>query len=643
MSADSHRFVVHAAEQGSAVMLELARWLVAALADAGRVAAVRTGGVPRAGAGVVNLVVAPHEYFELALSDPADRAAGAAVSIPVCTEQPGTPGFEVQQPYVALGPLALALHRSTVRELELRGVPALHLPFGRQAGLERHPYDEDTDRPFDVVFLGTLDIRRESVLASMAPHLQSLRCRLLLFEQGAPLRDHTPGAVLGAARADLLARTKVLVHIHRADQPSFDTVRAVEAVAAGAVVLTEPSLDLDPFRAVDHVVTAPAELLGVTAAALVADPAWRSSVRTAALEHLMAGEGLAATLGRLVPPMVEAAERVSAGRSGLSPGSSLPVGSFLPVGSSLPVIGPAAVPEAPSAAVPPEDGLLTRVLLAQTELRRRVDRLECLVRTGAPELDEVVSSPGFDAVVPDVSVVIPCFDYGRFVIETIESVLASQGVLAEVIVVDDHSRDDSAAVVRSWLAQNPWAPLRLVARQANGGLSEARNTGFEHARAPYVFPLDADDLLYPHCLARLLDALRSTDAAAAYGMLEVFGARRALQSVLHWDVGRLVRGPYIAAPALFRKEVWHLTGGYSSDGVLQLGWEDYDMWLNLAAHGLRAEFVPEIVGRYRNHGDSMVNTTNTVAPSLRAFLRRRHPNLPWPGQPAGPNSGTVGT
>lgn len=624
MSPDGRRICVHVASQGNVFMREIAEWLVAAFVDAGRPAELRTGGVPQASPSVVNLVVAPHEYFSLELTDPAARIAGARASIPVCTEQPGTPWFEIQLASVAHSPLVLDINRLGVAELSRRGVAARHLPLGYHGSFDRWHGDGDRVRPIDVLFLGSLTPRREAALAAMAPYLQSLRCRFVLFEPTRPTRAGDPGFFTGAAKHDLLASAKVLLNIHRNDVPYFESVRVLEAVANGAVVLSEPSLELAPLRAVDHVVTAPLEQLGATCRALVADDSWLRSVRHDAYDHLRHHHGLLDNVRALLETLDAAAPDQLRGAA-----SPVRIVADRPVADARPASPPAPPAAAPA---PVSDGLFKKVLLSQMQLRRRLDEIECLVRHGATRHDEITTTSSFDAVIPDVSVVIPCYNYGRYVIEAIDSAASSHSVVPEIIVIDDHSDDGSSEVVRRYAATHDWVPLKLVTRHANAGLAAARNLGFELSRSPFVFPLDADNAIYPHCLSRLVEAVLSSGAAAAYGMLEVFNDRRGLLSAIDWNVARLVAGPYIDAAALIRKEAWAAVGGYSAAAPELYGWEDYDLWLNLANHGMRAAFVPEMLVRYRSHGSSMIHTTNIETASVVATLRRRHRNLDWPAE-----------
>src|SRR5205814_441931 len=116
------------------------------------------------------------------------------------------------------------------------------------------------------------------------------------------------------------------------------------------------------------------------------------------------------------------------------------------------------------------------------------------VAAGVREPSDAMSAPG-------VSVVIPAYNYARFLPKAIESALAQSHPSLEIIVVDDGSTDDTQAVV----AQYTGPRVRCV-RQQNAGLSAARNTGIREARFPYVAFLDADDEWHPNFLAACMEA-----------------------------------------------------------------------------------------------------------------------------------------
>ncbi len=625
--------VVYVAETGNVFMQEIAGWIVAALEEAGRTAELRTGGVPVASADHVNLVVAPHEYFTLTLRSERDRRRGALASVPICTEQPGTQWFDLQLPTLADCPLVVDINPVAVDRLRAAGFDTAHLPLGYQRSFDAWGGDEQRARPIDVLFLGSLTARREAALARMANLLAEFDCTFVLFESSRPARAGDPGFYAGADKYELLANSKILLNIHRNDVAYFESVRALEAVANGAVFLTEPSIDLTPFRAGSHIPTAPLDTLAAACVALLVDGERQHTIRGDAYHHLRDHHRLADAVTALLPRLDAAAGR-TVERTFRAIGAPGGLGTPLAAADAVaptPPPGAVALPPPP----PTPQALFKRVLLSQMQLRRRIDELECLVRHGATVHDELTASPAYDQVDPDVTVVIPCYNYGRYVTEAIDSVASCQGPLTDIIVVDDHSDDGSSETVRRYIATHPWVPLLLVTRHANAGLAPARNLGFGLARADYVFPLDADNAVYPHAMARLHAALHGSDHAAAYGILEMFGEREALLSAIGWNPDRLAQGPYIDAAALIRKEAWEAVGGYSTNVGELYGWEDYDLWLGLADRGLSAVLVPEILVRYRSHGESMIHTTNIDTSSIGAFLRRRHRNVPWPAPVGG--------
>jgi glycosyltransferase involved in cell wall biosynthesis len=181
------------------------------------------------------------------------------------------------------------------------------------------------------------------------------------------------------------------------------------------------------------------------------------------------------------------------------------------------------------------------------------------------------------------------------------------------------------------LAQHQNLNWTLVARSTNGGLAAARNLGIQMAAGEYVMILDADNHLYPRCLAALRDQLDSTPTASAtWSILEDFGADRGLRSALAWDVKRLCAANYLDAQSMWRRAALIDLDGYRDDEDLVYGWEDWDLWLRLAHTGGEAVLHPEILGRYRVQEVSMIALTNLArADSIRA-LRDRYPDLPWP-------------
>jgi glycosyltransferase involved in cell wall biosynthesis len=229
-----------------------------------------------------------------------------------------------------------------------------------------------------------------------------------------------------------------------------------------------------------------------------------------------------------------------------------------------------------------------------------------------------------------VSVVIPCFNHGRFLGQAIESALAQQACAVQVIVVDDGSTDDSAAVA------GRYASVHLV-RQPNAGLSWARNAGLRACTSDVVIFLDADDRLVPGAVTAALRAFRRHPLAAmVFGRCELIDADgRPLPTVLPVVTANyyqeLLEMNFIWMPAMvaFRRTAVLDVGGF--DPAVNAS-ADYDVYLRIARTS-PVSGHDELVAQYRQHGANMsgdpalmLATTLRVLRSQRAFVQD-DPNL----------------
>lgn len=122
-----------------------------------------------------------------------------------------------------------------------------------------------------------------------------------------------------------------------------------------------------------------------------------------------------------------------------------------------------------------------------------------------------------EKVTPLVSVVIPCYNCGRFIEETLQSVLEQTYPAIEVIVIDDGSTDDSVERIKAMPAASR---IQLVS-QPNAGVSAARNRGIKMATGQYVAVLDADDWMYPSNIEKKVAALLRDESDFVYSQAEV--------------------------------------------------------------------------------------------------------------------------
>jgi Glycosyl transferase family 2 len=217
---------------------------------------------------------------------------------------------------------------------------------------------------------------------------------------------------------------------------------------------------------------------------------------------------------------------------------------------------------------------------------------------------------------PQVSVIIPMYNYGHYLPATVASALAQDGVDVQVIIVDDGSTDDSAQVAGRLADADE--RVSLIALPANGGPAAAFNRGHGAATGEFIVRLDADDLLTPGSLARsvaLFDAF--PDVGLVYGHpLHFRGAvpATAKSVVLAWTVWA---GPdwvaercrravnCITTPeAIVRASVLAETGLLSTDIKVAT---DIHMWLRIAAVSDVGHLDGPDQALYRLHDDSLTH------------------------------------
>jgi glycosyltransferase involved in cell wall biosynthesis len=214
-----------------------------------------------------------------------------------------------------------------------------------------------------------------------------------------------------------------------------------------------------------------------------------------------------------------------------------------------------------------------------------------------------------------VAVIIPTYNHARFIGEAIKSVLAQTRPADEIIVVDDGSTDNLAAVVVEF-------PTVRLLRQGNHGRSVARNTGLRNCKSNYVVFLDADDRLLPNALEAGLACMATHfDCGFVYGGYRIISEDgRSLSG----DIVNLFNGDgYLAflrqnlagspMTVLFRRDCLLAINGFDEACVLC---EDYDVYLRLARRHPIASY-PTIIAEYRRHGQ---NTSNDNVAMLKAGL-----------------------
>jgi GT2 family glycosyltransferase len=412
----------------------------------------------------------------------------------------------------------------------------------------------------------------------------------------------------------------------------------MNALCNGCVILSETSQGYAPLRAFEHFVQGPLDLLPDYVVALLTDDALRRRIAQQAYEFMTGNLVLSKQLEKLIPVLDATAHR---------PKCKV----WTPVLSEAAKAGRRTGPApAPTNEDVNGDGSSQTIVAAMRseweryqQSHRRV--LETLLSKTKEMTDELVvlhrkidlgdfrmvKTPPFEAIAPNVSVAVAVHNHERYIEECLGSILACAGVMPEILVVNDHSKDRSEEEITKFLSAHQDFPMAFVSLQTKRGLAEARNTGFRLARAEFVLVLDAEHSLYPQALSKLRAVLERSGADFAFCMVERFGAATGLGNILPWEPDRLASENYIEATALIRRSSWQAVGGYDVVVDECLGLQDYDFWLSLADQGRAGILVPEVLARHRVPGDSMTATTAALEMDpVRRYLKMKHRHLPWP-------------
>jgi len=624
-------------------MREIANLLQAGLSDLGFEAAVFPDRQPDSAEGAVDLIVGPYDYFcggSTGAIDGGGSQAAAGATL-VSTDPPGSTAFEESLKFCRQAPLILTTSYPAMEALKSHRANAHYLRLGYHPSWDAWG-GVASKRSVEVLFMGSFGKHRETTLGGASRRLATLNCRFLLFPGGEPQTEQRPNFVFGAEKFRLLADSKILLNIHRDTVPYFEWHRMMGALANGCLVISEPSSAYAPLRAMEHFVEAPAELLADYALSLALDNELRSRITKQAYNFVKQELSMASLLKPFLPYFQEQAQRSKPRRPSRIKASS-PHGatrSFI----SIPFVRRMARGArdrflSPLKPLEFEIDVLRRsikpIIVSQTALRRRLESLQSQLAFGDPAHVEIEKTPSFDLITPDTSVVVPLYNYEEYIEECLTSVLASTNVLPEILVIDDNSQDRSRDAVRRFMATNDEFPIALVSKKANRGASAARNTGCEMARTDYVFLLDADNLVYPAALNKLLKALQQPEVKVAYCMMERFGQgspyKQRLVNPLPWEPDRFLHGNYIDMLAMIRKSAWRAVGGFDLKMVDAFGgWEDYALWLAFVERSFQGVLVPEILARYRGHHGSLSSTAEIETESIRDYLRAKFPSLPWP-------------
>jgi glycosyltransferase involved in cell wall biosynthesis len=183
-----------------------------------------------------------------------------------------------------------------------------------------------------------------------------------------------------------------------------------------------------------------------------------------------------------------------------------------------------------------------------------------------------------------VSVVIPCFNQGQYLRETLDSILTQTYKNYEVIIVNDGSTEAETLEVLNDIKQKHISNLRIL-DQANQGLAMARNNGFAIAKGEFVLPLDSDDYISQEYLEETVGlSLMNKKAGAVTTYIQAFGAKNEIWETKKTDLLEMLVKDFVCGNSLIRKASWTEVknkNGFGYNPNMKGGYEDWDFWISL--------------------------------------------------------------
>lgn len=200
---------------------------------------------------------------------------------------------------------------------------------------------------------------------------------------------------------------------------------------------------------------------------------------------------------------------------------------------------------------------------------------------------------------PLVSVIVTCFNYGRYLKEAVESVVKQTYQNIEVIIVNDGSTDNTKEIAEGLISGYPSYDIRLINQENSGQPAISRNNGIASSRGDYILCLDADDCLAPTMIAECMHVLNSNSRIAiAYTDRQDFDGADQIVPAGDYDFAKLRHANQISYCALYKKEIWDRVRGYRTNVK---GLEDWDFWIAAGARGYTGKRIPKPLLLYRRH------------------------------------------
>lgn len=219
-----------------------------------------------------------------------------------------------------------------------------------------------------------------------------------------------------------------------------------------------------------------------------------------------------------------------------------------------------------------------------------------------------------------VSIIMPCFNDGEYIEESIASVLSQTYDNIELIIIDDGSTDLKTVEILGSLKNEKIQIIKSERLRPAG----ARNLGIENANGKYILPVDSDDLIDKEYVEKAVKILDSNEnVGIVYCYADLFGEKKGRWHLPDYSFDNMLLDNIIFVTSMFRKEDWLKVGGFNT--TLIHGMEDYDFWISILELEREVVQIPEILFKYRIKNTSRTTKfnedPNVVKETYKQILR----------------------
>lgn len=222
-----------------------------------------------------------------------------------------------------------------------------------------------------------------------------------------------------------------------------------------------------------------------------------------------------------------------------------------------------------------------------------------------------------------VSVIVTCYNKGKYILETLESITNQTYSDIETIIIDDCSTDNYTRKLLSELSAKNY---KIILLEKNIGVAEARNTGIKNSNGEYILILDGDDKIAPEYIENAIKIIENDNQIKIVSCeVELFGYMKGKLPLAEPKIEYLIAQNALIISSLFKKTDYEKTSGFNPN--MKEGLEDWDFWLSLLETGGKAFRIPKTLFYYRISKKSRNNLDFEKLRKLRRQIYENHKEL----------------